>query len=534
MVSNTVISKTDEYGEITTAVDAWLEDEAPSSATLCVRARVYGGIEGASYGVAAQIEYEGNGKSELVEAGSGVLNGEDTAVDATYKWTVDKSHEGWTATCKVTSSGVAVSKSGEGEDKDVEYEALPEEALESNEVTCKIAVPITTSYVVTYNVNGGTGTIESQTKWYDEPLSLSTDKPTRTGYTFVGWASSKSATEAEYVAGASYTDNVSAVLYAVWRINTYTVSYNANGGTGAPSSQIKTYGETLVLSDVEPTKEDYLFIGWGTSADDTTVDYEAGGDYTKNAAVTLYAIWVRTYTIHYDANGGENAPEDQIKVTNIALSLTNAIPTKANGVFVGWSTVPDGGAEYYPCYDYVKDVDLTLYAVWESTEHIVKRLFDDEMYDSSARSRLNGVPTSGTGSEYAVEVNGIGSLNVGTVVTIIPHTTSTTVAPTLDVNGLGKKQIRQRLSGLTGNTVQGVDENWIVIGKPLMLIYDGFGWIADVTRPDANSIYGIVPIENGGTGAKTAAEALNNLGITWGTEEAPETGTPGSIYIQIN
>lgn len=45
---------------------------------------------------------------------------------------------------------------------------------------------------------------------------------------------------------------------------------------------------------------------------------------------------------------------------------------------------------------------------------------------------------------------------------------------------------------------------------------------------------GTVSIEHGGTGAETAAAALNNLGITWGTEEAPATGTPNTIYIQIN
>lgn len=45
---------------------------------------------------------------------------------------------------------------------------------------------------------------------------------------------------------------------------------------------------------------------------------------------------------------------------------------------------------------------------------------------------------------------------------------------------------------------------------------------------------GIIPVGNGGTGADNAATALNNLGITWGTEEAPATGTPNTIYIQIN
>ena len=85
-------------------------------------------------------------------------------------------------------------------------------------------------------------------------LTLSTTVPTRTGYTFKGWATSASATSATYSAGGSYTANSGATLYAVWQINTYTVSYNANGGSGAPSAQTKTYGVNLTLSSTKPTR----------------------------------------------------------------------------------------------------------------------------------------------------------------------------------------------------------------------------------------------------------------------------------------
>lgn len=58
--------------------------------------------------------------------------------------------------------------------------------------------------------------------------------------------------------------------------------------------------------------------------------------------------------------------------------------------------------------------------------------------------------------------------------------------------------------------------------------------IEELENGKADATDGVVQIENGGTGANTAAVALNNLGITWGTEEAPATGTPNTIYIQIN
>ena len=75
---------------------------------------------------------------------------------------------------------------------------------------------------------------------------------------------------------------------------TYTVSYNANGGSGAPSSQTKTWGTALTLSSTKPTRMGYAFKGWATSSSSTTVAYAAGASYTANAAATLYAVWEAT------------------------------------------------------------------------------------------------------------------------------------------------------------------------------------------------------------------------------------------------
>lgn len=162
-------------------------------------------------------------------------------------------------------------------------------------VTFNVSVPAWTSYTITYNANGGSGAPGSQTKWKDQALTLSGTKPTRAGYSFLGWSTSSSATTATYAAGGSYTANAAATLYAVWKANTYTVTYNANGGTGAPANQTKTYGKTLTLSSAKPTRTNYNFKGWGTSASATTVAYAAGASYTANAAVTLYAIWELAY-----------------------------------------------------------------------------------------------------------------------------------------------------------------------------------------------------------------------------------------------
>ena len=186
---------------------------------------------------------------------------------------------------------------------------------ETNKINLPISVPAWTSYAIKYDANGGSGVPSSQTKWKDQTLTLSSTKPTRTGYSFQGWATSANGAVA-YLAGASYTSNSAVTLYAVWKANTYTISYNANGGYGAPGNQIKSYGTALTLSSTIPTKENYNFLGWGTSASATTVAYSPGASYTSNSAVTLYAIWELAYT----------AP----RITGISVSRCNSEGKKIN------------------------------------------------------------------------------------------------------------------------------------------------------------------------------------------------------------
>lgn len=155
-------------------------------------------------------------------------------------------------------------------------------------------IPALKSYTVAYNANGGSSVPVSQTKWYGQTLKLSSSKPSRTGYIFQGWATSASGS-VTYQPGANYTANAAVTLYAIWKAVTYTVSYNANGGSGAPGNQTKTYGAALTLSSTKPTKTNYTFLGWATSASATSVTYSAGGKYTNNASITLYAVWQLAY-----------------------------------------------------------------------------------------------------------------------------------------------------------------------------------------------------------------------------------------------
>lgn len=162
-------------------------------------------------------------------------------------------------------------------------------------ITLSVNVPAWTSYTINYSANGGSGAPSAQTKWKDQTLTLSNTKPTRTGYTFKNWNTASGGTGTAYNSGASYTANAAATLYAQWTANTYTVTYNANGGVlGDVKTQTKTYGTTLLLTG-KATRAGYNFKGWATSASATSATYATGASYTTNANITLYAVWELAY-----------------------------------------------------------------------------------------------------------------------------------------------------------------------------------------------------------------------------------------------
>lgn len=215
----------------------------------------------------------------------------------------------------------------------------------TNSASGSISVAKKTSYTVSYNANGGSGAPSAQTKWYNTTLALSSTTPTRTGYSFKGWATSASGSVA-YAAGANYTANAGVTLYAVWQANTYTVSYNANGGTGAPSNQTKTYGVNLTLSSTKPTRTNYNFLGWGTSASSTTVSYNAGGTYSENAEITLYAIWQLAYTkpriTNFSVNRCDSSGTVSDDGTYAKVVFSWATDKTISSITVAWASTSGG------------------------------------------------------------------------------------------------------------------------------------------------------------------------------------------------
>lgn len=154
-------------------------------------------------------------------------------------------------------------------------------------------------------------------------------------------------------------------------LKTYTVTYDANGGTDAPESQIKTEGTELILSLKKPVRNGYTFKGWSDSPSSKSVQYHIGDSYTENADKTLYAVWSEIYfTITTNANGGHFKDGSSFKNLNYregdnVYPENFDIPEREGYVFAGWlgTTTSANSASDAPNSITIIS-NKTYYAVW--------------------------------------------------------------------------------------------------------------------------------------------------------------------------
>ena len=205
----------------------------------------------------------------------------------------------------------------------------------------------------------------------------------RTGYTFLGWAKSKSATKADYADKASVKNLATSgtvVLYAVWTANVYTVKFDANGGTGkAMASKKYTYDKQYTLPANTFKRTDCTFLGWSKDKKATKATYKDKASI-KNLAtsgtVTLYAVWREPlYTVKFFVNDGTRFSMSQTVKVGAKTALTKAAKlgiARAGWEFKGWAvsaSAAAAGKVKYKDGASVKDLakqgrTASLYAVW--------------------------------------------------------------------------------------------------------------------------------------------------------------------------
>ena len=269
-------------------------------------------------------------------------------------------------------------------------------ALASADLTGN-AVPEGSSYAGTwvwqdartlnYDANGGEGAPAARPFWFGDRDAVSAEVPARASYDFLGWNTAADGSgvavqpgeEIPYEAadGTALVDEKGLTLYAQWREQTYTITYDPAGGTwadGTTGTVAKTYGKASgPATTLEgPARRAYDFIGWNTAADGTGTSYAKDAELPKGADLTLYAQWrEQTYTITYDPAGGTWADGTTGTVAKTYGKASDPAkildaPTREGYKFVRWE-----GSSYQPGDVYDKRgedgllTDDTLTAVWE-------------------------------------------------------------------------------------------------------------------------------------------------------------------------
>lgn len=255
------------------------------------------------------------------------------------------------------------------------------------------------TYTVVYKGNNNTGgSTANSSHTYGTAKALTANGFTKTGYTFWGWSTSSTAPTPTYTNGQSVsnltaTNGGTVTLYAVWQANTYSVTYDANGGTDAPAKQEFLFGSKDAISLSEPSRTGYTFLNWW--ATHTTSTYFTPGDEIPASwgNFTLKARWsANSYTITLAPNGGtcvNDAGENVDSVTTTFdtmdfNALSYCVPTRIGYTFKGWYDALEGGTQVYNadglCTNegtYWKDSkwayadNVTLYAQWEQNEYTV-------------------------------------------------------------------------------------------------------------------------------------------------------------------
>jgi uncharacterized repeat protein (TIGR02543 family) len=201
------------------------------------------------------------------------------------------------------------------------------------------------TYTVTLDKQGGSGGPASIAAVYDAPMP-SAAAPSRTGYIFGGYYDAVSGGTQYYTASMesvrAWDKDGDATLYARWTAITYTVAYNAGGGSGSTPSSAHTYDEAKNLTANGFSRAGYTFQGWSASSGATAATYTdrqsvVNLSSTQGATVTLYAVWeIITYTISWTPNGGTVSPANPAVYTVETPDIVFNNPERPGYAFSGW------------------------------------------------------------------------------------------------------------------------------------------------------------------------------------------------------
>ena len=269
---------------------------------------------------------------------------------------------------------------------------IPKGSIGDRSYTANI---IPTPYSISYEMDGGTNGVNNPTTYNYESNEITLARPTKEGYTFLGWTGTDLANNtldvvipAQSHGGRTYAAN--------WSINQYTATFDVNGGSAISEDTITSdYG--VAFGELPETHiTGYIFLGWFT---EQTGGTQISASTTMPAEDhTYYAHWeIITYTITYDMAGGTNDASNPASYTINDANITLADPTPADAYhfFVGWAT--DRDTEEGLTKDYVIDTsllkDVTVYAIFQENPYYIT--FDSDNGEATQTIMLRGAEKVG-------------------------------------------------------------------------------------------------------------------------------------------
>ncbi|MBQ6661009.1 MAG: InlB B-repeat-containing protein [Lachnospiraceae bacterium] len=223
-----------------------------------------------------------------------------------------------------------------------------------------------------FDLDGGEGNTPTMLGFAGDTFTIPSfsakDAPKRRGYYFLGWSGNPGATEAVVKSGDTVGPvEYRAVLYAVWKIRNYTITYNLDGGTNNSANPSKYTVESPAIYLKPATKAGYRFDGWYTDAAKTKKSSGIAPDSIGDR--TFYAKFTKMADVKFSfsRNGGTgNAPTAQTVKYGTTVTIPKIYPTREGYYYLGWSTNKNATAAQYKGGDKITVTENTvLHAVWK-------------------------------------------------------------------------------------------------------------------------------------------------------------------------
>ena len=285
--------------------------------------------------------------------------------------------------------GSTVNESGDGK-------VLPSQSCDVYPSPQTAGITSETDYYrcqVSFNANGGSGVPSPRVSdWSTSSSSIyvSWDStiPTKSGFSFRGWATTSDATSPEFTGTSGSFPSGAITLYAVWGAESYTVSLTADPSDGGTVSGAGTfsYGSSVTIKAIPA--DNYLFVKWSDDSQQAVRTISITRDYNLTATFRR-----KSYTVRFYANDGTTAKKEQTMEVGVSSPLIANTWERDQYTFIGWATSSDGAVEYGDG-ETVTDLStedgavVSLYAVWQHIEPSNPGVMQFKRWDGSANERF--------------------------------------------------------------------------------------------------------------------------------------------------